>query len=842
MKEAGRSAWGFPAIETVLRDLRYAVRGLVRSPGFSITVVLTLALGIGANATIFAVIDRLMYRPFPYLRDPAQVNGVYLRSIGRERERTYSKIPYTRYLDLARNTHLFSQVAAVAEWGVAVGIGQETRVRKVVGVSASFFDFFDLTPERGRFFGVSEDVTPRGAMVAVLSHGYWVTGFAGKPVLDQQIRVGSVDYTIIGIAPDGFVGTGQGRAPDVLVPITTVPANSDRASQEDYYTSYRWDWIEMLVRRKPGISPAAASADLTGAWIRSRQIQRAIDPALRADSAARPRAIAGAVRSAAGPDAGLESRVLLWVSGVAAIVLLIACANVANLMLARVMRRGRETAVRLALGVSRSRLAAQFVTEGLLLAGLGAVAGLLFAQLAGAAIRGLLLPEGSTFNLSADWRTIGVAAACALVAGLLTAIGPAILASRSDLGGALKAGAREGTYRRSRLRGALLVTQGALSVVLLIGAGLFVRSLNNVLAIPLGYDASPVLEIRPDFRGPELDSASRVAVRRRLLAEAERIPGVEAGARVNSMLFNTSTAILRVPGIDSVERLGRFNFQLTTPGYFKVMQTRILRGRGLDDRDREHAAPVVVVSAAMAKALWPGKDALGQCIEVGWGPAARIPTPPCTTVVGIAEDAAQQGLIDNQRFMYYLAVDQVEPSWASTLMVRMTGSDIEDQIERVRRSMQAVMPGDGFVVVRPLQEVVDDQRRGWRLGATLFAAFGGLALVVAAVGLYGVIAYSVAQRMHELGVRMALGARSGHIVRLVVAQGLGYAAAGSAIGLVIAALASRWIEPLLYQESPRDPVTYGAVAAVMIVVGIVAGAVPAARALRADPNRALRVE
>ena len=308
------------------------------------------------------------------------------------------------------------------------------------------------------------------------------------------------------------------------------------------------------------------------------------------------------------------------------------------------------------------------------------------------------------------------------------------------------------------------------------------------------------------------------------------------------MLFSTSTADLRVPGIDSVQQLGRFNFQLTTPGYFKVMGTRIVRGRGLEDRDREHTAPVVVVSAAMANALWPGKDALGQCIEVGFGSDQRVQTPPCTTVVGIAEDAAQQGLIDNQRFMYYLAVDQIEPSWVSTIMVRMIGSDIENQVERVRRAMQAAMPGDGFVLVHPLQEVVDDQRRGWRLGATLFAAFGSLALVVAAVGLYGVIAYSVAQRMHELGVRMALGARGGHIVRLVVAQGFGYAAAGSAVGLVIAALTSRWLEPLLYQESPRDPVTYGVVAAIMIAVGLAAGAVPAARALRADPNRALRVE
>ena len=231
VKEAGRSAWGFPALDTVLRDLRYAARGLFRSPGFSVTVVLTLALGIGANATVFAVIDRLMFRPFRHLRDPDRVNRVYLRSIGRERERTSSTIPYTRYLDLVRNTRVFSQVAAMSERRFAVGLGQETRVRKVVGVSASFFDSFDLTPEQGRFFGAAEDVTPRGAMVAVLSHEYWMLGFSGKPVLDRPIRIGSVDYTIIGVAPEGFVGTVQGRSAPSLksIPTSAVLNSTARA-------------------------------------------------------------------------------------------------------------------------------------------------------------------------------------------------------------------------------------------------------------------------------------------------------------------------------------------------------------------------------------------------------------------------------------------------------------------------------------------------------------------------------------------------------------------------------------------------------------------------------------
>ena len=385
-------------------------------------------------------------------------------------------------------------------------------------------------------------------------------------------------------------------------------------------------------------------------------------PTVLPDSVAHPRGIAGALRVAAGPEPGLESRVLLWVMGVALLVLLIACANIANLMLARVLSRRREIAVRLALGVSRRRLVAQFVTEGTLLAALGCAAGLLVAQWGGVAIRGLLLPDANSFNLTTDWRTIGIAAACAVAAALLTASGPALLATRSDLATTLRTGARAGHAQRSRLRGLLLVLQGGLSVALLVGAGLFVRSLHNVLAIPLGYDASSVLEIRPDFRDFKMDSVAELVTRDRLLAAAKAIPGVESAARVNSGLFSTSTADLAVPGIDSVARLGRFNFQVVTADYFRVMRTRILRGRGFADADRQGSPLVAIVSASMATTLWPGRDPLGQCIHVGWnslGPGAE--GTPCTTVVGVAENTADQGIADERRLRYYLPADQLGP-------------------------------------------------------------------------------------------------------------------------------------------------------------------------------------
>jgi putative ABC transport system permease protein len=839
-REASRDYWGFPALDALLMDARYALRGLARSPGFSITVIVTLALGIGANAAMFGIIDRLMFRPFPYLRDPGTVHQVYYQTTFNGQRGTRSTTPYTRHVDMRRATRSFSEYASVSEWRFAIGRGADTRIRKVAGVSASLFNFFDAAPVLGRFFGPAEDTVPVGSFVAVLSHDFWRGEFGARDVLGELLRVGKVDYTVIGVAPEGFVGVSAGGSPHLFVPITTIPANFDTYAQNNYYKDYRWDWTELYVRRKLGVPLAAANDDLTQAFKRARMIQRELNPRMLPDSVALPTALAGAARNAAGPEAGAETRVLLWVMGVAAVVLLIACANVANLMLARAQRRRREIAVRLALGVSRGRLIFQFVTEGLLLAVIGGAAGLVVAQWLGAAIRSMMLPEGSSFALATDWRTIGVTGACVLAAALLTAMAPAFLAIRSSLATSLKSGVREGTFRSSRLRSTLLVAQGALSVALLVGAGLFVQSLRNVTDIPLGYDVSTVLEITPDFRGLVLDSAAEVALRRRLLATAQAIRGVEAAARINSGLFRTNTTGLRVPGIDSVERLGRFNMQITTADYFTVMRTRILKGRAFEEHDGERAPPVVVVSAAMARAVWPQKDAIGECIQLVWDPLARVPSVPCIRVIGIAEDVAAQGIMDEQRFMYYLPVDQLQPGWNSRIYARMSTADVDVDVERVRQAMQAAMPGDGFVIVRPLQEIVDDQRSSWRLGATLFLAFGALALIVAAVGLYGVIAYDVAQRTHELGVRVALGAKSGDIVSLVVRQGLGFAAVGAGVGLLIAAFAAPWLQPLLYKESARDPLTYAAVGTVMLLVAAAASAVPALRASRVDPSGALR--
>ena len=616
--EDARDRWSIPWLDHLQQDIRYALRGLRRSPGFAFGVITTLALGIGANAAMFGVVDRLMFRPYPMLRDPATVHRVYLRWNERETLRTSNSFEYARYLDFQRWTKSFTKFAAFFPTTVAIGSGMAARERDIAAVSATYFDYFDARPALGRFFTPDEDTTPVGAPVVVLSHGFWQSEFGGRDVIGEALQIGKLSFTIIGVTPKSFTGITEGPPRAAFIPITTFAGNQPGTSGREYYTNYNWGWMEMMVRRRPDVSVERATADLTAAYVRSWNVERESFPQLAASAVARPHAIAGPLKTAAGPDAGLEARTALWVTGVAFIVLIIACANVANLFLGRALRRRREVALRLALGVSRGRLAAQTMTESLALALIGCALGIGVAQAGGQVLSHLFLPDWESFMLLGDARTLLVAVAAALLAAILTGVVPAMLATKADLAGALKAGAREGTYHRSRTRTALLVAQGALSVTLLVGAGLFVRSLNRVRDMPLGYDAEQILMVRYDLRSTTLSDSETVWLHRRMLQVGQSLPEVERAAFVSSVPFwSTSTTGLFVSGIDSVRRLGRFTWQEGTPDYFATMGTRILRGRPFGAEDRAGAPLVAVVSEGMANVLFAGKDALGQCLRVG---------------------------------------------------------------------------------------------------------------------------------------------------------------------------------------------------------------------------------
>ena len=836
IREETRGYWSLPWIDHLRQDLRYALRGLRRTRGFTATVVLTLALGIGANAAMFGVVDRLMFRPFPFLRDPGSVNRVYVQTTSNGKVNTYTDGPYVRYLDMQRETSRFSEFAGVAEWTLALGSGMASREHRVAGVSATFFRFFDARPVVGRYFGEPEDQVPRGADVVVLSEDYWRSELGGRNVLGETLRVGPLLLTIIGVAPSGFVGVTTGEPPAVFLPITTLAYGMNQGGAENFATQYSWTWMSIIARRKAGVSADAATADLSRAYVLSRNNQRLLNPRTLPDSIAHPRAIAGPLKTAAGPGAGLEARTLLWVSGVALVVLLIACANVANLLFARMLQRQREIAVRLALGASRRRLVAQFLTESLLLSGLGCIAGVVMAQWVSVALERLIVKGSATSTTAVDWRTVGAASACALVVGVATGIGPAILSLRGDLTATLRADARAGGSGRSGLRSTLLVMQAALSVVLLVGAGIFVRSLDHVRHLHLGWEPERVLIATPNYRGFKFDSTDGDAFRRRLLETAQSLPDVEHAARMNSLPFATNTFDLHVPGIDSVGQFGRFNYQATTPDYFATLGTRIVEGRGFNAADRAGSALVSVVSQSMARALWPGQSALGKCIQV------EGTNSPCRAVVGVAEDVVQQSMSDDQRLMYYLLDEQPPFHPVNRIFLRIASGTPREHAEAIRVALQRMMPGESYVNVGPLEDLVDTQRRSWTLGATMFASFGALALCVAGIGLYSAIAFSVTQRMHELGVRIALGAPASNIVRLVVSQSMSLAAIGVATGLAIAYLAAPWVEPLLFMESPRDPLVYGIVAAVMAATALVASLPPTLRAVRSDPNQALRAD
>ena len=838
IKDDTRDARGVALLESLAQDLRYAGRGLRNRPAFTLGIAITLGLGIGVNAAMFGVIDRLLFRAPDGLRDPDRVHRVYLRSTIAREERIDRNLQYARYRDLDSLSHTIDGVAAFQARTLAVGNGADAEELRVTVVSGSFFRFFDAHAALGRLIGPADDSVPTGAPVTVLGYRYWQTRYGGRRnVIGEQLQVDRGTMTIVGIAPKHFAGIGDGAEPALFVPVTSYAYSMRKAR---YVESYGWSWIEMIARRRPGATVAEAEADLTHAYRQSWRRQEAASQDGADVAAAQPRVELAPVQLARGPDAGVDARVVRWVGGVALVVLLIACANVANLLLARALSRRREIALRLALGVTRGRLVRQLMAESLLLALFGGVIGLLVAQWGTAWLRRMFLPAGTVVPVIGDARTLLFAGAATLVVALLTALVPAAQSGRLALAAALRGGAREGAYRRSRARTALLVVQAALSVVLLVGAGLFVLSLRNARGYPLGYQPEALLYTSVNRRGTDIQTTDGRSLATRMLAGAREIPGVRGATVVTSVPFWSNEGRgLWVDGIDSVRTRGRFLLQTGSPGYFATMGTRILTGRPFDERDHADAPRVAVVSAGMARALWPGREAVGQCFRIA------EPTNPCTTVIGVSEEVRFRALHDAREFSYSVPAAQyvsyLEGEIGGELMVRVAG-DPAAVAETLRRRLQRELPGAAYVNVVPLADLVNPSYRAWQFGATMFVAFGLLALVLASVGLYTLIAYDVAQRRQELGVRLALGASTRDVVGLVVTSGVRIVAIGLVIGSAIAFGAGRWMQALLFEQSPRDPAVFASVALVLLLVAAVASIAPALRAARVDPNVALRAD
>lgn len=453
----------------------------------------------------------------------------------------------------------------------------------------------------------------------------------------------------------------------------------------------------------------------------------------------------------------------------------------------------------------------------------------------------MLVATANDWPIVTDGRTIAFAIALSLVTAVLSGLLPALDAGRGDLAGSLKAGVREDGYRHARSRSVLLVVQTALSVVLLVGAGLFIQSLRAVRGLKFGYDADRIAYVEGSMRGVKLPKERMAELANSLETTARALPGVEKASVIISVPFYSSEGhSLYVQGIDSVRRLGRFALQAGSPDYFAAMGTRILRGRAFTSDDQPDGPRVAVVSEAMAKVLWPNQDAIGKCFRIG------SDTMPCTTVIGIAENIRSRELSSAGDFTYYLPISQYWRTFDPPMLamfVRVRGGDRPaDVADALRGRLQPLMPPPAFLRVQPLQSILDPTMQAWTSGARMFFGFGALALALAAVGLYAVIAFAVAQRTREIGVRIALGAATRDVVRLVVGEGVRVTLVGVAVGMAIAMAGSTKIAALLFDESPRDPAVYGLVAATLLIVGVVASALPASRAARVDANVALRQE
>ena len=820
----------------IAAEVRFAARALWRAPGYAMTVIATLALASGANLTVFGIMDGLTYRPLKYLRAPDDVHRLYWQWTDNGQRTTSASTPYTRFVDLTRDARTLADVAAFAQQNLPVGDGDAVQQRPVAMVSASYFRFFDAQPVRGRFFAETEDVTPRGADVAVLGHGYWRTAFGARDVVGQVLRVGNVRATIVGVAPEGFAGLNDGRPPAVFVPITTYAASTGTSDSRTYFSAYKWGWVHLLVRRAEGAALDAVSADVTrvftDAWPRFMADNQNVPNAVTAD----PRVLLSALRAGAGPTAGPAARTAFWIFGLACAVLLIGCANVANLSVSRSLARRRDVGVRLALGISTRRLVIGTYAEAAMLALAGGVAALAVAHWTRVALspvlRSLNLAEISVFG---DRRTMIVTAAVVAFSAIVIGTLPSLLLRRSALT-AMQGRPRGATAEGRRVRVLLLAAQAMLSVTLLVGAGLFVRSLLAVQFSSLGYDPCRVLVVTRQIPPGGFDAVQQTALRGQLLEAAAALPDVESAAWMSSAPFvSTSWTDLHVPGVQNATALGPFTFQATTADYFKTMSTRILRGRGILAGDTAGAPAVTVVSESMARTLWPGRDALGQCFHM------RTLDSPCRVVVGIAEDIVQRELAEGPRLHYYVPIDQYPRTFGNGLLIRLRGEPRRAG-ENVRAALQRGLPAGYFLVAQPLADVVFDQQASWRMGAVILVVFAALALVVAGVGLFGSVRYDIAQRSREWAVRVALGADRPAIAGLIVRRSLFPVFAGVIPGLVIAAALGRWVQPLLYRTSARDPLLFCLAAALMLVVAIAGSAWPALVAARADPNVALRSE
>ena len=810
------------------QDLVYSARSLRRTPAVTAAIVLTLALGLGANAAMFTLLNAVFLRPPGGVARPQDMRRVWSENQFTSGRQFWPGYDYMEYEAIRR------AIAGVGRTTI-YSHPNETKVHRggasgnvvKVHAEAAFFPTLGVRPAIGRFFTADEDRLGAGQPVAVVSHAYWQRALDGdSAVVGETVRMDGVPYTIVGVADASFHGADL-TATDIWVPLSTMPSFRGKP----WWTDTNENGFQVLIRVAPNVPDEA--------------LERRLTPALRAvaneRSAAQANSVTrvGSIITARGPGKrDQEVEIATRLGGVALVVLVIACANVVSLLLARAIRRRREIGMRLALGISRGRLARLVLTESVLLSVLAGAGAVLAAFWGGLALRALLLPDIHWVESPLDWRVMVGAIATSIGAGLAAGLVPAVQSGSVELTSVLKASAREGYVRRSRLRSALVVAQVALSVMLLVGAALFVRSLSLVRGLDLGFDASRLIYAGVSFETP--NPARDSLTPQRLADVAERLrstPGVTAAALTVVRPMNGFSIELYYPDADTVAHKKPWGmFWAVSPEYFSVADLRIVSGSGFPDATGAAMPPSVVINTAMADALWPGESPLGRCVRF------RAPTERCNTVIGVVETARWGKVIEEPKPQFYLPLANMPfPTRAGTLALRADETMTAAVIGETRRALTAAFPGGEPVITR-MADALEPHYRPWRLGATLFTLFGLLAGVVAALGVYSTVAYNVSQRTHEFGVRVALGAQLRDVVRHVLADGLRTVAIGVAMGVGLSLAAGRVIAALLYGVTPRDPVALSSVVVLLLAVATIAALIPALRASRVDPLTALRSE
>jgi len=827
-------------LENLLQDARHGLRLLLLNPGFALVAILSLALGIGANTAIFQLLDAVRLRTLP-VQHPEQLAivkiGNFENGSGSFSSR-YSQITNPQWEQIRAQQQGFSGIFAWSPDQINLARGGEIRLANVLWISGDFFDVLGVKPQAGRLLNASDD--RRGCSgAAVISDSFWRSEYGGSPgALQKPLTLEGHPFDILGVTPPGFFGVEVGRTFDIAIPLCVDPILRGEYAKQDVRDAW---WLALMGRLKPGWTLERATAQLEA--ISPALFEATLPPRFQADDVKYYLAYRLKAISAENGFSELRSDYSnpLWMLlAIAGLVLLIACANLANLMLARASAREKEIAVRLALGASRGRLIRQLLSESLLLACAGAVLGVLLARMLSGVLVAMISTQSDTMflNLAPDYRVLGFTAGLAVLTCILFGLAPALRATKSSPASAMRASGRGLTADRERfgLRRILVIAQVALSLVLLVGALLFTGSFRNLMSVKSGFLEDGILIANLGFGSLKIPVDRRVEYRRQLVEKIRAIPGVISAAHTRIRPLSGSGWNEEVL-IDGKKKAGS-SLSSVTPGYFTTLGTSLVAGRDFDSHDVANSVHVAIVNEAFAKKFYDGANPVGK--RFGFeGDKGEL--PPVFEIVGVVKNTKYYELRENFRpIAFFPDAQDPRPNQSANIVIR-AGIPLSTLIPAVKRSVAEISP-DIDVDFHPFKTAILDGLLQERLMATLSGFFGALAAILAVIGLYGVISYMVARRTNEIGIRIALGADGRGIVRLILREAMLLLAIGLLAGVALALAAARTASSMLFGLKPYDPATLAFAISTLALVAIAASYIPARRAAGVDPMVALREE